>query len=108
MEKKAIEWRWDMGVYMPFCPHCNEPAYERDSCIFCEKEYEWVDGEYQPTEVVVGEYTVCQSTSKDIYLYKGDDFVMHCSCTKELTEEELVEMVDHYEKLIKKRECKDG
>ena len=108
MAKKTINWRWDMGVYVPFCPYCDELAYEHDKCAFCGKEYEWIDGDYKPTEVVVGEYVVCQSTSKDIYLYKGEDFVMHCSCTKELTEEELVEMVDHYENLIRERRGKSG
>lgn len=108
MEKKPIEWRWDYGVYVPFCPYCDELAYEHDKCAFCGKEYQWIAGDYKPTEVVVGEYVVCQSTSKDIYLYKGDEWVMHSTCTKMLTEDELVKMVDYYEKLIRERRDKDG
>lgn len=33
---KEIVWRCEYGVYVPFCPYCDEPAYERASVPFVE------------------------------------------------------------------------
>ena len=100
---KKIKWRVDLGVYMPFCPHCGEPAYEHDKCAFCGKEYEWVEGKHHGTEVAVGDYTVYQATNNHITICKGDQMVMHINCRKKMTEEELAAQVDFYEEIIKKR-----
>lgn len=97
--KAKVNWRWDWGVYVPFCPYCDEPAYEKDHCVFCNKPYEWVAGEYKDTIVSVGEYTVVQTTNNNIHIYKGERLVMHSICTKKKTEDELKEMVAHYEKV---------
>lgn len=95
-EIKKILWRWDWGVYVPFCPYCDEPAYYRDYCFDCGKPYIWVDGKYKPKEVYKGEYTAVQSTNKHIAIYKGDHLVMHSQCNEEKTEEELLRMIDRY------------
>lgn len=101
---KKVKWRWDYDVYVPLCPYCNEPAYEKDHCIFCNKEYEWGDDKYKETIVNVGEYTVVQFTNNHIHVYKGERMVRHASCTKKMTEEELKEMVAHYEQIARDEE----
>lgn len=100
---KEVEWMWEYGVYIPFCPYCGEPAYEKDSCYFCGKPYKYVEGEYKPTEVQCGEYTVVQNTNNHIHIYKDDSMVMHIQCTVKKTEEELREEVEFY-----KQFCKSG
>ncbi len=100
--KKKIVWRWDWGLYMCFCPYCDQPAYEKEHCQFCGKDFEWVEPKYKPTEVKVGDYTVVQSTNKHIMIFDKDgEMVLHASCTKKKTPEELRKMVDGYLALIK-------
>ena len=74
---KKVNWKWDYGVYVPFCPYCDEPAYEKDHCCFCNKPYEWVNGE----------------------------LISHISCTKKFNKTELkellVEEVNFMQKLFK-------
>ena len=99
---KKVKWRWDMGVYVPFCPYCDELAYEEDHCVFCGKKYKWVEGEYKPT-VVVGQdgYTAVQSTNNHIIVYKDDQMVMHSSCDVKKTEDELREHIEFVKGLRK-------
>lgn len=97
---KKIVWRWDCGVYVPFCPHCGEPAYEHDKCVFCHEPYEWVDGEVRPTEVSRGEYTVVQATNNHVHIYQNGQMVLHAACDRKMTEEDLLHEIDLYEKLI--------
>ena len=96
---KEVVWLWDFGVCMPFCPYCNEPIYEAGTCIFCDKPHKWREGKHKETVVEVGEYIVVQGTGNDVYVYKGGEWVLHASCTKKLSEEELRKFVEHYDKL---------
>ena len=98
---KKVKWTWDWGVYVPLCPYCNELAYEKDHCVFCEKEYKWVD-KSKDRFVTVGEYTVVQASNNHISITKDGRMVYHASCTKKLSEEELKEHVKFYEELIGK------
>lgn len=100
---KKVKWRWEYGVYVPFCPYCNEPAYEQGYCVFCNNHYEWVEGKHKPTIVTVGEYTVVQGTGKHIHIYKGEEMVFHASCTKKKTEDELKEFVEYYDRIVSER-----
>lgn len=100
MKKKKIKWAWDFSVYVPFCPYCNEMASYEDRCAFCGKEYEWVEPQYKPTIVEVGEYTVTQATNNHISITKDNKLIFHASCTEKKTEEELKEFVDYYYKLM--------
>jgi methionyl-tRNA synthetase len=100
MQKKKIEWRWDCGCYVPFCPYCDEMASYEDRCAFCGKEYEWVEPQHNPTIVQVEEYTVTQATNNHISITKDNKMIYHASCTKKMTEEELKKEVDIYLKLI--------
>ena len=98
-ELKPIKWKWDYGVYVPFCPYCGEPAYEKDKCFSCGKSYKWVEGEYKPTEVQVGEYLVVQATNNHVHIYKDGNMVFHSQCDKKFTEDELREHVDFYKQI---------
>lgn len=100
---KKVKWRWDMGVYVPFCPYCDELAYEEDHCVFCKKKYEWVD-KSKERKVIVGEYTVVQASNHHITIVKDGRMVYHASCTKKKTDEELKEHVVFYERLVRKDE----
>lgn len=100
MVKKKVNWRWDYGVYMPFCPYCDEVASYKDKCAFCGKEYEWTEPKHKPTVVQVGEYTVTQATNNHISITRNDKMVYHAQCTKKKTEEELKKEVDLYQALI--------
>lgn len=90
---KKVKWRWDMGCYVPLCPYCNELAYEKDHCVFCEKEYKWVDKSKERI-ITVGEYTVCQASNNHITIVKDDRMVMHVSCTKRKSKRQLKKMVE--------------
>ena len=96
---KKVKWRWDWGCYIPLCPYCNEPAYEKDHCVFCEKEYKWVDKSKEKI-VTVGEYTVVQCSNKHVHIYKGEHMVLHASCTKRRSKRQLKKFVSHYERLL--------
>lgn len=50
-------------------------------------------------KVTVGEYTIVQLSNNALYVYKGERCVMHASSAKKMTEDELKEMVAHYEEL---------
>lgn len=92
---RKVKWTWDMGVYVPLCPYCKELAYEEDHCVFCGKKYIWVDsGKHKPTVVEHEGYKIIQCTNNHIQIYKDDRIVMHASCTKKMTEEELKQQVD--------------
>ena len=85
---KKVKWRWDWGCYVPLCPYCNEVAYYKDYCHFCNKPYKWVD-KSKDRIVTVGEYTVIQTSNKHITVRKGDRTVMHLPCTKKLSKRKL-------------------
>ena len=88
---KKVKWKWDMGCYIAFCPYCGEPAYWEDHCEYCNKKYKWKEGRYKPREVVVGKYTVVQTSGKSIYIYYNDDnkLLYHSTCTKRLSKRQL-------------------
>lgn len=75
---KKVAWlaEVDGGKY-PFCPYCNEFAYEKDHCVFCGKKYKWREGRHKERAVTVGEYTVVQTTNNHISITKGDRMVYH-------------------------------
>jgi hypothetical protein len=104
---EKVNWTWELGVYVPLCPYCNELAYEKDRCAFCGKAYEWVEGKYKNTVVAVGDYTVVQATNYHITIYENGKLVYHAAYNKKLTEDELRKEVD-FLKLLRggnKNEC---
>lgn len=104
---KKVNWTWYLGVYVPLCPYCNEPAYEKKKCVFCGKKFEWVEGEIKPTVIEHEGYTIIQETNNHIQIYKDNHLVMHASCTKKMTEEELKKEVEFLRNMRggKKKTC---
>lgn len=87
---KKVNWRCDWGVYIPFCPYCDEPAYEEGHCVFCQRKYKWVEGKYKPLIVEFEGYKAVQATNNHISVYDADGhMVMHSSCNRKYTEDEL-------------------
>ncbi len=107
---RTIKWRWDYNVYMCFCPYCDEPAYEKDKCVFCGKPYKWVEPKHNETVVQVGEYKVVQATNNHISIYgKDGEWLYHAQCRKKLTEEELAKQVDFWKAMVKRsKDLKGG
>lgn len=104
MDIKEIVWHSEFGEgEYPFCPYCDEFAYEEDHCVFCQKPYKWVEGSKKTKCVEVGEYTVYQGTSNHIAIYKDGRCVYHAQCTAEKTEDELRTHVEFYKSLIRGR-----
>ena len=93
---KDVIWRWDYGLCMPFCPYCDEPAYDEEQCFSCGRKYNYTESPVKNTRVEVGEYTIIQLTNKALYICKGDRIVMHASCAKKMTEDELKEFVKRF------------
>lgn len=99
---KEVVWHSEFGEGLfPFCPYCDEFAYEEDHCVFCKKPYKWVDSPIKDTMVEVGEYTVVQTTNNHISITKGGRMVYHAQCTKRLSKRELKKHVNFYEQLVK-------
>jgi hypothetical protein len=98
---KKVKWTWDWGVYVPLCPYCNEFAYEKDHCVFCDKKYKWVEGEIKPTVIEHNGYTIVQATNNHIQVYEEGRLIYTASCTKKMSEEELKEQVAFIERLRK-------
>ena len=95
-EIKEVVWRWEYGVYVPFCPYCDEPAYYEDHCFACNRQYKYVEGEHKPTKVSKGEWTAIQATNNHASIYKNGRMVMHSECNEKKTEEQLLAMVDRF------------
>ena len=83
-----VKWRWDWGCFIPLCPYCNEPAYEKDYCVFCLKDYKWVDRSKERM-VIVGDYTIVQTSNNHISVTKDGRMVLHASCTKRMSKRKL-------------------
>lgn len=100
---KKVKWTYDLGVSIAHCPYCDVRAYVKDHCVYCGKKYKWVDcgKEAEPTVVEHNGYTIIQCTNNHIQIYKDGRIVMHASCTKKMTEEELKEQVAFLEDLRK-------
>lgn len=41
--REEVQWYNEFGVLAPFCPYCNEPAYDTHRCAFCGRKYIWRD-----------------------------------------------------------------
>lgn len=106
---RPVKWQkeyWD-GRF-PFCPYCNEFAYEKDHCVFCEKPYRWREPwRYKTRTVTVGEYTVGQASNHHVMIAKDGRMVYHASCTKRMSKRKLKDYVKLYETMCVKESNHD-
>lgn len=89
---KKVIWRYEYEMYVPFCPYCNEFAYEENKCVFCNKEYEMT--EYPESPIVV-EYKNLKATQTGLGLWieRNGILLSHSSLSRKLTEEEILKML---------------
>lgn len=92
-----VQWQWDCGVYVPFCPYCNAPAYDDKICFHCNKEYKWVEGKHKSTVIHHKGYIITQATNNHVTITKNGEFISHSQCIEKLSEDDLKAMVDHLE-----------
>lgn len=96
------------GAEYPYCPVCGEPVYFSDVCILCGQKFD-DDEEGDPRSermVAVGDYMVAQASNHHVSVYGSDGSrLAHINCRRELTDEELIGMVDFVCDL---REGEDG
>lgn len=95
-EVKQVVWKVDWGAYLPFCPHCDEPAYNDDICFNCGKKYEMTEGEHKNIEVSDGDWKAVQTPGMSLYIVRDGEIIVHASCTSMFTEEELRQQLKRY------------
>lgn len=85
------------GLSLPYCPFCNEPAYDDEYCVFCGAEF------IKPTKEEMDEVKKANHEYKviyknviliqvgcSVYQYRDNKFINHWSLAKPFTEEELL------------------
>lgn len=88
--------------YYPFCPYCQEPAYEEEECVFCGMPYKWSKDPEPPTIVYIDGHAVLQTSGRQIYIYNsGGQLVSHATCDKRLTKRKLRKHYRLYRELRK-------
>ena len=99
-----VNWYQDWGVMTPHCPRCDELAYEEDECVFCHQKLIYTPKPKGYEDLVV-EYKNYRATqvhgSWGLYIEKDGKLLMHASCSRAFTKEELLEklkfMAEHDE-----------
>jgi hypothetical protein len=88
---KDVAWHREYNdTLYPFCPYCDEFAYEKDHCVFCGKKYRWVSNkESEPTIVEQDGYRAVQVGNGHVHIYTGERWVYYASCTTKMSEDEL-------------------
>ncbi len=100
-EVKPVKWKWDWGAYLPFCPYCDEPAYDDEWCFNCHKKYKMVEGEFKDVIVTDGEWSAVSTPGKSLFIYHKGQTIAHASCTKQFTEEELLQQLKRFSEVKK-------
>lgn len=97
---KKVAWEKDYdGSKYPICPTCGELAYYFDKCCFCGQVFDQNDkkiAEFNRTVQIERDgYTIVQAHNCHIHVYDADGrFVSHASCTKKMTEDELIKHLE--------------
>lgn len=94
---KKILWYEDYDIMLPWCPSCNEPAYEHDKCVFCGQPFIWVDKPKGYEDIVVSykDYTATQVYgSWGVYIEKKNGTLCtHMSCARKMSKRELLNIL---------------
>lgn len=89
-----VNWKEEYGMMMPFCPRCDEPAYEHDHCVFCGQRYHYTPKPkgYEDTIVEYKNYRATQVYgSWGVYIEKDNQEIQHWSCGGKISEDKLLE-----------------
>ena len=99
----------DYGIFIPTCPFCHEPLYEKKRCVFCGatiEEDETIENKLHELNndlVSTYENIVVEQTCNALYVYEDKKMVMHCTIEKPKTQDELNEFAKTiYEGYLKK------
>lgn len=90
----AVNWKEEYEMIMPFCPRCNEPAYEKDHCVFCGQKYHYTPKPkgYEDTIVEYKNYRATQIYgSWSVYIERDNQVIQHWSCRGKISKDELLE-----------------
>ena len=94
-----IEWIWDYGLLVPYCPNCNEMPYDTEECVFCHQKLIWVEKPKEYEDIVYQKENVRITQiygTWSLYIEVDGQLVAHCSCAKQFTQKELEQMADKY------------
>lgn len=99
-EKKEVKWCYDWGVLIPFCPYCDEPAYEKDKCVFCGKEYITTPKPIPDLEVYGDRFYAVMPSKTSIYIFEQvtGALVCHESVSGKWDKEKLEKHLKEIEK----------
>ena len=94
------------GSDYPSCPTCGEIAYYLDKCCFCGQVFDQEDERLkefnQTVQIERDGYTIVQASNCHIHVYNADGkMIYHASCTKKMTEDELIHHLEFVKSLIK-------
>ena len=96
-KKGKVIYITEYGLTLPYCPFCNEPAYDDEYCVFCGAEFikptkeemdevKKANHEYK----VIYKNVVLIQVGCSVYQYKDNKLISHWSLAKPFTEEELL------------------
>lgn len=96
-KKGRLVYRIEYDLCLPFCPFCNEPAYDDEYCVFCGAEFiKPTKEELEEVKKANHEYKVIYKNVAliqvgcSVYQYKDNKLISHWSLDKPFTEEELL------------------
>lgn len=98
---KDVAWHREIDdTLYPFCPYCDEYAYEKDHCVFCGRKYNWADNKHSEMTIVEHNgYKAVQCGNGHVQIYKGDRWIYHAAFRVKMSEDELrkqIEFVDSF------------
>ena len=89
----------DDFMLVPVCPSCHEPAYNDNECVFCGQRYRFTPKPqgYEDKVITKGNYTITQVYgSWGVYIEYCGNLIVHASCSKQLSDEELERWINAY------------
>lgn len=105
LDKKGKPYLMDdgYGIVLPWCPFCNEPAYESTHCVFCGAEFEKLTKEEKEEQKLLNnELTVTygnvlvHQVSNSVWVFRDNALLCHVSLAHPYTEDELIELAETY------------
>ena len=96
---KDVIWVEEYEMIVPLCPSCKELAYEVNECVFCHQKYNYTPKPqgYEDKVISKGGWTITQVYgSWGVYIEHNGKLIIHASCSKQLSDEELERWLNAY------------